>query len=147
MTVGLGSGSTAALMVRRLAERIEQERLKIHRGRDQLATAELACSLKIAIAELDDVAISTSISTAPTRSTPITDDQGAGRGLATREDRRRLPDHRVTMITADKRVERLGMIVPIPVEVSPIGVKHTERRLQQLGAAQRSGTLPTVLPI
>ena len=26
------------------------------------------------------------------------------------------------------------MIVPIPVEVSPIGVKHTERRLQQLGA-------------
>ena len=43
--------------------------------------------------------------------------------------------HRVTMITADKRVQRLGMIVPIPVEVSPIGVKHTERRLQQLGAS------------
>ena len=34
------------------------------------------------------------------------------------------------MITADKRVERLGMTMPIPVEVSPIGVKHTERRLQ-----------------
>ena len=41
--------------------------------------------------------------------------------------------HRVTMITADKQVQRLGLIVPIPVEVSPIGVKHTERRLQQLG--------------
>jgi ribose 5-phosphate isomerase A len=38
------------------------------------------------------------------------------------------------MITADKRVPRLGMFSPIPVEVSPIGAKHTEIKLQELGA-------------
>ncbi len=43
--------------------------------------------------------------------------------------------HRIIMITSDKRVERLGISVPIPVEVSEFGLKHTERRLQHLGAA------------
>jgi ribose 5-phosphate isomerase A len=42
--------------------------------------------------------------------------------------------HRVTMITANKRVDRLGETAPIPVEVSPVGVTHTERRLRELGA-------------
>ena len=41
-------------------------------------------------------------------------------------------NHRVTMITAEKRVERLGSTVRVPVEVSSIGLKHTERRLQRL---------------
>src|SRR5262249_32055065 len=40
-------------------------------------------------------------------------------------------NHRVTMIHAAKRVQRLGTNTPLPVEVSQIGVKHTERRLQQ----------------
>ena len=38
------------------------------------------------------------------------------------------------------------MIMPIPVEVSPIGVKHTERRLQQLGATTTIRTLPDGSP-
>ena len=42
---------------------------------------------------------------------------------------------RVTIITTDKRVDRLGVECSIPVEVSRVGLKHTERRLQKLGAA------------
>ena len=42
MIVGLGSGSTAALMVRRLGERVEQEGLKIIAVATSVATAELA---------------------------------------------------------------------------------------------------------
>jgi ribose 5-phosphate isomerase A len=44
-------------------------------------------------------------------------------------------NRRVRMITADKRVERLGQNVPVPVEVSSIGVKHTRRRLERVGAS------------
>ena len=56
MIVGLGSGSTAALMVRRIGERVEQEKLKIIAVATSVATAELARSLKIPVLELDDVA-------------------------------------------------------------------------------------------
>jgi ribose 5-phosphate isomerase A len=41
---------------------------------------------------------------------------------------------RVTMITADKKVETLGLHAAVPVEVSPVGIKYTELRLQELGA-------------
>ena len=55
MIVGLGSGSTAALMVRRLGERIEQERLKITAVSTSDETTQLAGSLGIP-SGLDDVA-------------------------------------------------------------------------------------------
>ncbi len=42
MIVGLGSGSTAALMVRRLGERVEQEGLKIVGVATSEATAEFS---------------------------------------------------------------------------------------------------------
>ncbi len=38
------------------------------------------------------------------------------------------------MITEVKRVERLGATMPIPVEVSPFGLRHVERHLHELGA-------------
>ena len=56
MAVGLGSGSTAALMVRRLGERAQEEGLKIIAVATSVATAQLASGLKIAIHELDDIA-------------------------------------------------------------------------------------------
>ena len=42
MVVGLGTGSTAALMVQRLGERVEQDGLKIIGVPTSVATAELA---------------------------------------------------------------------------------------------------------
>ena len=71
MIVGLGSGSTAALMVRRLGERIAAEGLKIIGVPTSAATAELA-------RQPEDPApragrgrpASTSTSTVPTRSIP-----------------------------------------------------------------------------
>ena len=49
---------------------------------------------------------------------------------------------RVTIITEDKRVDRLGANAPIPVEVSHVGLKHTERRIQKLGAETKVRHLP-----
>jgi ribose 5-phosphate isomerase A len=49
MVVGLGSGSTAALMVRRLGERVEQESLKFTAIATSVETAHLASSLGIPV--------------------------------------------------------------------------------------------------
>src|SRR5262245_19492352 len=57
MTVGLGSGSTAALMVRQLAVRIEREHLRITGVPTSRATAELARGLRIPLRELDEVEV------------------------------------------------------------------------------------------
>ncbi len=54
--------------------------------------------------------------------------------------------HRVTMITGEKRVEQLGLVSPLPVEVSLFGLKHTERRLQKLGASTTIRRLPDGSP-
>jgi ribose 5-phosphate isomerase A len=136
MTVGLGSGSTAALMVRRLGERVEADGLKFTAVATSVATAELARGLNIAIHELDDVAtLDINLDGADEIDSHFQMIKGRGGALLREKIVATASRRRVTMITADKRVQRLGMIVPIPVEVSAIGVKHTERRLQELGAS------------
>ncbi len=42
---------------------------------------------------------------------------------------------RLIVVSPGKRVERLGLTSPVPVEVSPFGLKQTERYLVALGAA------------
>ena len=56
MTVGLGSGSTAALMVRHLAARIQQEGLNIIGVADQCGDRRAGASLEIPLRDLDEVA-------------------------------------------------------------------------------------------
>jgi ribose 5-phosphate isomerase A len=142
MVVGLGSGSTAALMVRRLGERVEKEGLKIIAVATSVATAQLASSLKITIHELDEVdTLDINLDGADEIDPHFQMIKGRGGALLREKIVATASRHRVTMITADKRVQRLGMIVPIPAEVSAIGVKHTELRLQQLGARTTIRTL------
>jgi ribose 5-phosphate isomerase A len=135
MIVGLGSGSTAALMVRHLAGRVEHEGLQIIGVPTSAATAELARELKIPLRDLDEIAVlDLNLDGADEIDPQFRMIKGLGGALLREKIVACASARRVTMITEEKRVERLGQSVPIPLEVSSFGVEHTQRRLQRLGA-------------
>jgi ribose 5-phosphate isomerase A len=147
MVVGLGTGSTATLMLRRLGERVELEGLKIVGVPTSVATAELARDLGIPLRELDDVAaLDLNLDGADEVDPEFRMIKGRGGALLREKIVACVAARRVTIITEDKRVERLGASAPIPVEVSHVGLRHTERRLQKLGAETRIRRLADGVP-
>jgi len=144
MIAGLGTGSTAALMVRQLGERVRDEGLKIVGVPTSVATAELAREQNIPLRELDDVSgLDISLDGADEVDSQFRLIKGRGGALLREKIVACLSNRRVTMVTFEKRVRQLGVGAPIPVEVSQMGLKHTERRLQKLGAKTRARTLPS----
>ena len=136
MIVGLGSGSTAALMVRHLASRVEQEGLRIVGVPTSKATAELARGLNIPVRDLDEVSgLDLNLDGADEIDPQFRMIKGRGGALLREKIVACASTRRVTMVTAEKLVERLGRSAPIPLEVSTFGVKHTERLTQRLGAS------------
>ena len=136
MIVGLGSGSTAALMVECLATRIQQEGLKITGVSSSGATAELASRLKIPLRDLDEVAeLDINLDGADEIDSRFRMIKGRGGALLREKIVACVSRRRVTMITPEKRVAELGIASPIPLEVSTFGLGHTERRLKALGAS------------
>jgi len=135
MTVGLGSGSTAALMVQFLGARLRQEGLQITGVPTSGDTAELASSLKIPVRDLDEVSVlDINIDGADEIDAQFRMVKGRGGALLREKIVASASRRRVTMITLEKRVSQLGAAAPIPVEVSVFGLKHTELRLNDLGA-------------
>ena len=135
MVVGLGTGSTAALMLQRLGERVEQDGLRIVGVPSSVATAEQARELGIPLRQLDDVGgLDINLDGADEVDPEFRMIKGRGGALLREKILACVAARRVTMITAEKRVARLGVNAPIPVEVSQVGLNHTERRLQKLGA-------------
>ncbi len=134
MIVGLGSGTTAALMIRHLADRIAGERLSITGIPTSAATAELASGLRIPLRDLDEVdGLDISLDGADEVDPRFHLIKGRGGALLREKIVACASARRVTIITAEKRVERLGRGMPIPVEVSTFGLLHTERRIRALG--------------
>jgi ribose 5-phosphate isomerase A len=135
MNVGLGSGSTAALMVRFLAARVVAEGLRLVTVATSSATAELASSLGIPLRELDEVGhLDLNLDGADEIDPQFRMIKGRGGALLREKIVASASARKVTIITADKRVSQLGARVPVPVEVSAFGMRHTESHLQDLGA-------------
>jgi ribose 5-phosphate isomerase A len=136
MTVGLGSGSTATMMVEHLAARVKHEGLTITGIASSRSTAELARRLGIPLREIDEVAATDiNLDGADEIDSQFRMIKGRGAAMLREKILAAASARRVTMITEDKRVERLGQSAPLPVEVSVFGLTHTERLLQQLGAS------------
>lgn len=132
MVAGLGSGSTAALVIRALGERIEAEGLKIVGVPTSVATAELARDMNIPLRELDDVdTLDVSLDGADEIDPAFRMIKGRGGALLREKIVASFARWRVTVVTPEKRVAKLGVLAAVPVEV---GTRHVEGRLRDLGA-------------
>ncbi len=148
MIVGLGTGTTATLIIQALGDRIADEGLKFLAVPTSVETAELASSLSIPLRELDDVeTIDINLDGADEVDTEFRMIKGRGGALLREKIIVTAARWRVTVITQDKRVSKLGLNAPIPVEVSPVGSRHTRRRLEALGASATLRVRPDGEPV
>jgi ribose 5-phosphate isomerase A len=136
MIVGLGSGSTAALMVRRLGERVVGEGLDFVGVPTSVATADLARDMGISLRDVDDVShVDLNIDGADEVDPQYRMIKGRGGALLREKLVACVARRRVTIVSPEKIVERLGVDSPVPVEVARMGWRHVEHRLQKLGAS------------
>ena len=135
MAVGLGSGTTAALVVRAISDRIAAEGLKIIGVPTSVATAELASALSIPLRQLDDIeSLDINLDGADEVDSQFRMIKGRGGAFLREKIVASVARRRVTVITPEKQVTQLGLLAPIPVEISRIGPHHIERRIRDLGA-------------
>jgi ribose 5-phosphate isomerase A len=138
MTVGLGSGTTASLVIRQLGDRVSREGLRFTGVPTSDASATLARSLGIALSDLDAVdTLDMDIDGADEVDPQFRMIKGRGGALLREKIVAAASKRRVIVVAPGKRVERLGRKYPVPVEVSPFGVRHTERNLRALGAVTK----------
>lgn len=136
MTVGLGSGSTASLFIEALGERVRRENLSIVGVPTSIASAELARSLGIPLVDLDTI---TTLDVDVDGADEVDDQfrmiKGRGGALLHEKIVAAAATRRVILVSPRKRVQRLGVNgMPIPLEVSSFGLKHTTHRVRNFGA-------------
>jgi len=135
MVVGLGTGSTAALFVNALAQRVANERLRISAIPTSEQTAAQARSLKI---PLTDFAAQAQLDLTVDGADEVERDtlyliKGHG-GALLREKIVAAASKRMVVVADETKVStRLGSLVSVPVEVVQFGWESTERRLAELG--------------
>jgi ribose 5-phosphate isomerase A len=135
MVLGLGTGTTAVFLLAALARRVRDEGLRIVGVPTSHRTAAEAVRLGI---PLSDLTAETHIDLAIDGADEIELDtlsliKGLG-GALLREKIVACAAKRLVIIAdGSKRVERLGQIAPVPVEVVSYGHEVTARRLAELG--------------
>lgn len=126
MRLGLGTGSTAAFMVRRLAERVRDEGLTLRCAATSEATADLATSLGLRIEALDDIGwLDLTIDGADELDPDLNLIKGGGGALLREKIVARASDRMVVIADQDKVVDTLGAF-HLPVEVIPFGWETTK---------------------
>ncbi len=135
MVVGLGTGTTAAFLVRALAERLRGGLRIVGAVPTSQATAQLATSLGIPLVSLErypelDLAIDGADEIDP----QLNLIKGGG-GALLREKVVAAAARRFVVIgDSSKLVPRLGMRFALPVEIVPFALGPVQRRLEALGA-------------
>ncbi|WP_163849290.1 ribose-5-phosphate isomerase RpiA [Pseudooceanicola aestuarii] len=145
MRVGLGTGSTAAWMVRCLGERVRDEGLKIRGVPTSSRTAALAREVGIEVISLDEAKwLDLTIDGADEFDADLSLIKGGGGALLQEKIVATASDRMVVITDAAKRVEHLGNF-PLPVEVVPFGWRTTqaliEETLIQMDVLGRDSTL------
>ena len=137
MTLGLGTGSTAALFVSALARRLVAEGLRVAGIPTSEQTAKLARGLNVPLATFGEhTEIDLTVDGADEiEAGALNLIKGHG-GALLREKIVAAASKRMVVIADEtKLVERLGSRHSVPVEVVQFGWEVTEEKLRQLGAA------------
>jgi ribose 5-phosphate isomerase A len=147
MVVGLGTGSTAAFAIDGLIERVREGGLRIVAIPTSERSAQQARAGGI---ELTDFTAHTKIDLTIDGADEIAEDsldliKGLGGALLREKIVAAASDRLVIIADEPKLVQRLGLTVPIPVEVVPFGWQTTAARLGALGCVpvpRTAGTEP-----
>jgi ribose 5-phosphate isomerase A len=131
MKVGLGTGSTAAWMVRCLAERVREEGLRVTGVPTSTRTAQLAQQLGIPITSLDDAKwLDLTIDGADEFDANLNLIKGGGAALLQEKIVATASDQMIVIADAAKEVAQLGAF-PLPVEVIPFGWQTTKALIEE----------------
>jgi ribose 5-phosphate isomerase A len=132
MKVGLGTGSTAAWMVRCLGERVRQEGLKIQGVPTSTRTAELARQVGIEVISLDEAKwLDLTIDGADEFDADLDLIKGGGGALLQEKIVATASDRMIVIADAAKEVSTLGAF-PLPVEVIPFGWQTTKALIEEM---------------
>ncbi|MFN3971159.1 MAG: ribose-5-phosphate isomerase RpiA [Gemmobacter sp.] len=131
MRVGLGTGSTAAWMVRCLAERMREEGLRIKGIPTSSRTADLARQLNIPVMSLDEAKwLDLTIDGADEFDADLNLIKGGGAALLQEKIVATASDQMIVIADAAKEVATLGSF-PLPVEVIPFGWQTTKALIEE----------------
>ncbi|MGB7242048.1 MAG: ribose-5-phosphate isomerase RpiA [Sulfitobacter sp.] len=131
MRVGLGTGSTAAWMVRCLGERVRDDGLQINCVPTSTRTAELARSVGIDIVTLDEVKwLDLTIDGADEFDGNLNLIKGGGGALLQEKIVATASDRMIVIADIGKEVETLGAF-PLPIEVIPFGWQSTQALIEE----------------
>lgn len=131
MRVGLGTGSTAAWLVRCIGEMVRNEGLKIRGVPTSTRTAELARDVGIDVVSLDEAKwLDLTIDGADEFDADLNLIKGGGGALLQEKIVATASDQMVVIADAAKEVDTLGAF-PLPVEVIPFGWQTTQALLEE----------------
>lgn len=131
MRVGLGTGSTAAWLVRCLGERVREEGLRFRGVPTSSRTAELAREVGVEVISLDEAKwLDLTIDGADEFDADLNLIKGGGGALLQEKIVATASDRMVVIADAAKRVEHLGAF-PLPVEVIPFGWQTTRALVEE----------------
>ena len=132
MKVGLGTGSTAAWMVRCLGERVREEGLKIVGVPTSTRTAELARQVGIHVTSLDEAKwLDVTIDGADEFDQNLALIKGGGAALLQEKIVATASDLMIVITDAAKEVQQLGAF-PLPIEVIPFGWQTTKALVEEM---------------
>ncbi|MGJ8547019.1 MAG: ribose-5-phosphate isomerase RpiA [Sulfitobacter sp.] len=131
MRVGLGTGSTAAWLVRCLGEKVREQGLRIKGVPTSTRTAELARDVGIEVISLDEAKwLDLTIDGADEFDGDLNLIKGGGGALLQEKIVATASDQMVVIADIGKEVEHLGAF-PLPVEVIPFGWQTTQALVEE----------------
>lgn len=138
MTVGLGTGSTARHAILEIGRLLREGALREVSGvPTSLASEALARQAGIPLVELGPAGVDVAIDGADEVGPNLDLIKGLGGALAREKVVEYHAREFVVVADASKRVDVLGSVVPVPVEVLDFGHRATLRALADLGASVR----------